>query len=161
MGQDYVQSLVGGQVKNLLISDNIEEFRYIPRSLKVLDAVFARPDGKVAKASAMLSDQTCIGVVLKLVDQKAGICSVITQGLIKGFATDLKPGASYFLSSDAGKLTLEPPTEEGRRVQFVGIAGSRTDMILMPDLRMFVNLTGGTHRRQVFWNPQIGRFELE
>lgn len=160
-GRKQVTTFIGGVPSYLTIADNIEDFKYTPRTISLFDAVYYRQDGKVAKASAFVLDQTCIGLVIG-VNPTSQTCQVLTQGLVAGFGSDLTPQASYYLSDDAGKLTTNPITRTGTRVQFIGTALNKTDMLLNPDLQRHVLVgqprPGG--RYDVSWNPLLNQFEL-
>jgi hypothetical protein len=155
-GVVQVPVMVGGVAINQTVSDNVEEFRYLPRGVAINDAVYMR-EGVVCRASAMVPEQTCIGLVINILN--ARWCQVLTQGIIPNYDTGMTPDTAYFLNIEAGKLTTAPPIGVGQRVQHIGIALNRTDLLINPDLRRFV-VTGVGDRLAVHWNPQRGQFEL-
>jgi len=157
-GPVTVPTLVGGVPVNQTVSDNIEEYRYV-RGVSLHDAVYPMPDGRVAKASAVVPDQTCIGVVVAVIDHRW--CLVLTQGEIENYG-DLTPAAHFYLSPEAGKLTSQPPTRAGRRVQFIGVALNQNDLLITPSMQrvMVVGEPCEDGRFAVHWNPAAAQFEL-
>lgn len=154
-----VPTIIGGVSVNQTISDNVEEFRYLPRAIDVHDAVYMRR-GVVHRASAMAPDQTCIGVVIRIVNSQW--CQVLTQGIVLSFDKDMTPNTPYFLGLAAGSILTEPPSGLYHRVQHIGIALNPTDLLINPDLRRFV-VTGEpdhTGRLALHWNPKAKQFEL-
>jgi hypothetical protein len=151
---------VRGVPTNQEVFDNVEEFRFLPRGLQVRDAVYARGDGRALRASALVLDQICVGVVTGLIDQTW--CRVLLHGVVEGFGTGLVPNTPYFLSPDAGKLTTTPPSTIGCRVQQVGLAINSTDLLISPDLRRMVVVAepAADGRYAVRWNPAKAQFDL-
>ncbi len=157
-GPVQVATLVGGIPTQQTISDNIEVFGYF-RRIAVFDAVCASPDRKVARASAR-HPETCIGIMVRFLPRRH--CEVLTQGVIENFDPDgrLDPNADYFLGAEPGTLTTEPPSDAGQRVQFIGLALNSTDLLILPEMRRFVNTTSGKGPKNVVWSPTRKQFEL-
>ncbi len=160
MAKTLVQGLIDGVPTRFLLVDNLEWFRCNSRSLKVGDAVYIRPDGKVYKASAMAPDQMCIGFVIDM-DASDTRCTIIVNGLAEGLLQDLTPNTAYYLSLEAGRVTSAPPTGIGQRIQLLGHAVSSTDLLVSPDYRTVVNHSGIPDTpKMMVWNPLTKLYEL-
>ncbi len=133
MSHVSVQSFQNGTPTRGEVYDNIVEVKHDYRTVRILDAVYVTPEGKVAKASALDPEHVCIGIISAM--ESMGYCKVLTHGALSGFDRDkLDPGCRYYLAEDAGKITKTPPTKAGSRVQFLGIAVSESKLLLDPAL---------------------------
>lgn len=137
MAETKVQVVTDGVPTSILLVDNTEEFRCKPKSVSIGDAVYVCPDGRVARASAFVPDQVCIGMVISF--ESPSRCIVLVDGLARDISQGMKPQSPYYLSLEAGKLAPFPPTQPGQRHQFMGYAVTSTDLILRPDHRRILN----------------------
>jgi hypothetical protein len=153
MPRTVVSGLIGGVPTRFILVDNTEEFRCAPRTVGLGDAVYVRPDGRVAKASAIVPDQVCVGVVLSFDNPKQ--CVVLVSGLARELFTNLEVGASYYLAPEAGKITTTPPSKTNHRIQLLGTAVSSTDLLLSVDHRRIINKSAGTGPKNMVWNDGV------
>lgn len=103
----------------------------------LFDAVFQRPDGFVAPASAVdEAHMPCIGFVMSLDDPSPGLCQVQQSGDLAGFF-GLVAGQQYIVSKNLGLLLWEGAEgdpnyphayDPGSVVQGVGIAANSTTL---------------------------------
>lgn len=92
----------------------------------VLNAVCICEDGRVSVADAAAPTVNVIGFVTSVDTPVIGKCQVKVGGIVGGF-TKLKPGFSYFLSADPGKVSIVPAP--GRQI-LCGVALSETLLLI-------------------------------
>jgi hypothetical protein len=105
----------------------------------------------------LVLDHVCIGVVIEVIGRRR--CKVIIQVVAERYATDLKPGVRYYLTHLKGKISPNVPRAIGSVIQCVGIAVSRTDLLVVPDFHRMV-IRSDSPTAQLYWNPMFGCYEL-
>ena len=106
--------------------------------------VYVKANGNVDKASAAASGSRKVLGLVKDASiaasasgyiQTDGVLSATTAewAAVTGDTGGLTPGADYFLSTTAGKLTTTPPSGSGQYVMKVGMAISTTEFEIDTD----------------------------
>ncbi|MBI2410281.1 MAG: hypothetical protein HYV32_00090 [Candidatus Kerfeldbacteria bacterium] len=125
--------VVAGDVKvggNLDVSGAlVQEFN--GKNLTVGDVVYISGANEVKKALADGSTGPAIGIVAAI--EKDGVVKVAVGGTLGGLK-NLQVGQTYYLGNDAGKYSVNAPTEAGHIVQTLGVARAKDALLVMPSL---------------------------
>lgn len=93
--------------------------------------VYVKADGQLALADATAEAKEAVGFVAAPYAAAALATYSLTGSIISGLA-GLTPGATYYLNTTPGAITITPPSTVGNVVQAVGVALSATSLLFAP-----------------------------